>query len=171
LSEEPGGVALGPVQLLVVGFDRHDFDGEVLAEFERLRESSVVRVIDLLIVHKDADGVVQRVQHPDLAPDEAEGAGVVVETLIGLSPAGEEGSAGGAADGGPLAANEDFWSLDGAIPSDSTAVIALVEHRWASATRDAIRAAGGVAVADAWIHPSDLVAAGLADSSAGSVKR
>ena len=160
---------LGPVQLLVVGFDRHDFDGEVLAEFERLRESSVVRVIDLLVVHKDADGVVQRVQHPDLAPGEAEGAGVVVETLIGLSPAGEEGSAGGAADGSPLAANEDSWSLDGAIPTDSTAVIALVEHRWASATRDAIRAAGAVAVTDAWIHPSDLVAAGLTDPEDATV--
>ena len=39
---------LGPVQLLVVGFDRPDLRGEVLAQLERLRESDVVRVIDLL---------------------------------------------------------------------------------------------------------------------------
>jgi hypothetical protein len=159
LSEAQGRVALGPVQLLVVGFDRHDFDGEVLAEFERVREGSVVRVIDLLVVHKDADGVIARVQHPGLADAEAEGAGSVVEALIGLSPTGEEG----AADGSPPVAEEELWSLDGEIPSDSTAVIALVEHRWAIGTRDAIRVAGGVAVADAWIHPSDLVAAGLTD--------
>ena len=60
-------MALGPVQLLVVGFDRPDFSGEVLAELERLRASDVVRVIDLLVVHKDADGVVRRLHHSDLA--------------------------------------------------------------------------------------------------------
>ena len=42
-------------------------------------------------------------------------------------------------------------------------MIVLIEHRWAIGTRDAIRAAGGSAVADAWIHPADLVAAGLSD--------
>ena len=30
--------------------------------------------------------------------------------------------------------------------------------------RDAIRTAGGLPVADAWIHPADLVAAGLSDA-------
>jgi uncharacterized membrane protein len=144
----------GPAQLLVIGFARPDFHADVLAEFERLRESDVVRVIDLLVVHKDADGVVERVQHADLAPDE--GAGAVVEALIGLGPDGTEPSDAGASDG-----EDDFWSLDEAIPNDSAALIVLVEHRWAIGTRDAIRAAGGIAVADAWIHPDDLVAAGL----------
>ena len=77
-------MSLGPVQLLVVGFDRPDFSGEVLAELERLRESDVVRVIDLLVVHKGADGVVRRLHHSDLTAGEAEGAGAVVGALIGL---------------------------------------------------------------------------------------
>ena len=77
-------MALGPVQLLVVGFDRPDFGGEVLAELERLREGDVVRVIDLLVVHKGADGVVQRLHHSDLHAGEAEGVGAVVGALIGL---------------------------------------------------------------------------------------
>jgi hypothetical protein len=148
---------LGPVQLLVVGFDRPDFSGEVLAELERLRESDVVRVIDLLVVHKGADGVVRRLHHSDLTVGEADGAGAVVGTLIGLDETRVE------AEGGDLPAEEEFWSLDEAIPNNSAAAIALVEHRWAIGTRDAIRAAGGVAVADAWIHPADLVAAGLVD--------
>ena len=149
-------MSLGPVQLLVVGFDRPDFSGEVLAELERLRESDVVRVIDLLVVHKGADGVVRRLHHSDLTAGEAEGAGAVVGALIGLGATRPEG--------GHLPAEEEFWSLDEAIPNDSAAAIALVEHRWAIGTRDAIRAAGGVAVADAWIHPADLVAAGLIDA-------
>jgi hypothetical protein len=151
---------LGPVQLLVFGFDRPDFSGEVLAELERLRESDVVRVIDLLVVHKGADGVIRRLHHSDLT---AEGAGAVVGALIGLGATREE------AKGGHLPADEEFWSLDEAIPNDSAAAIALIEHRWAIGTRDAIRAAGGVAVADAWIHPADLVAAGLVDADDAAV--
>ncbi len=151
-------MSLGPVQLLVVGFDRPDFRGDVLAELERLRESDVVRVIDLLVVHKSADGAVQRLHHSDLTAGEAGGVGDVVGALIGLGATGEEG-----ADGGEPA-EEGYWSLDEAIANDSAAAIALVEHRWAIGLRDAIRAAGGVPVADAWIHPADLVAAGLVDA-------
>jgi hypothetical protein len=147
-------MSLGPVQLLVVAFDRPDFSGEVLAELERLRGSDVVRVIDLLVVHKGADGVVRRLHHSDLTTGEADGAGAVVGALIGL----------GEAEHGDLPAEEESWSLDEAIPNDSAAAIALVEHRWAIGTRDAIRAAGGVPVADAWIHPADLTAAGLIDA-------
>ena len=135
-------MALGPVQLLVLGFDAPDFSGKVLAELERLRASDVVRVLDLLVVHKRADGVVERLEHSDLAAE----AGGLLEALIGAEPS----------------AGEDVWSLDDAIPNDSAAAIALVEHRWAIGTRDAIRAAGGTAVADAWVHPDDLAAAGLA---------
>jgi uncharacterized membrane protein len=155
-------MALGPVQLLVVGFDRPDFGGEVLAELERLREGDVVRVIDLLVVHKGADGVVQRLHHSDLTAGEAEGAGAVVGALIGLGAAHE-------AEAGHLPAEDEFWSLDEAIPDDSAAAIALVEHRWAIGTREAIRAAGGVAVAEAWVHPADLVAAGLIDAEDAAV--
>ncbi len=147
---------LGPVQLLVVAFDRPDFRGDVLAELERLRESDVVRVIDLLVVDKGADGAVRRLNHSDLPA--GEGAGAVVAALIGLDTTHVE------ADG-----EHEVWSLDEAIPDDSAAAIALIEHRWAIGTRDAIRASGGVAVADAWVHPADLVAAGLtgADDAAG----
>ncbi len=154
---------LGPVQLLVVGFDRPDFSGEVLAELERLRESDVVRVLDLLVIHKDADGVVRRLHHSDLSVGEAEGAGAVVGALIGLDAADTEGTRASRVDGDgdQLPADEELWSLDEAIPSDSAAAIALIEHRWAIGTRDAIRAAGGAPIADAWIHPADLAAAGL----------
>ena len=145
---------LGPVQLLVVGFDRPDFSGEVLAELKRLRDNDVVRVIDLLVVHKDADGVVRRLDRTDLT--EADGA--AVSALIGLDGTGAE------ANGAHAALEEELWSLEEAIPNDSAAALALIEHRWAIATRDAIRAAGGVAIADAWVHPDDLVAGGLLDA-------
>jgi hypothetical protein len=138
--------ALGPVQVLVVGFDRPDFSGDVLAELKRLREYDLVRVIDLLVVHKGADGSIRRLHHSDLADVD----GSAVAALIGLD-----------ADGEHPEPDEESWSLEDAIPDDSAAAVALVEHRWAIGTRDAIVAAGGVAIADAWVHPADLAAAGL----------
>ena len=47
-------MAIGPVQLIVLGFQHPEFHGEIIAELERLRESDTVRVIDALAVHKDA---------------------------------------------------------------------------------------------------------------------
>src|SRR5918993_2291661 len=109
---------LGPVQLLVVGFDRPDFSGEVLAELERLRGSDVVRVIDLLVVHKGADGIIERLHHSDLTAGEAEGAGAIVGALIGLGATRVD------AEGGRLPTGEESWSLDEVIPNDSSAAIA-----------------------------------------------
>ena len=129
----------GPVQLLVVGFDRPDFSGEVLAEFERLRESVAVRVIDLLVVHKGADGVVRRLEHSDLTTGGDEGVDTVVGALIGLDA--QLGAPREEPDRGSLPAEEEFWSLDEAIRDDSAAVIALVAPRGAfwSLTRGSIR--------------------------------
>jgi hypothetical protein len=132
----------------------------VLAEFERLRESDAVRVLDLLVVRKSADGVVRRLEHSTAGGNE--GVGTVVGALIGLDAA--IGATREEPDRASPPAEGEFWSLDEAIPDDSAAVIALVEHRWAIGPRDAIRAAGGALVADAWVHPADLLAAGLTDA-------
>ena len=49
-------MAIGPVQLIVLGFEHPDFHGQIIEELERLRESDTVHVIDALAVDKDADG-------------------------------------------------------------------------------------------------------------------
>ena len=66
---------------------------------------------------------------------------------------------------GAAAAEEDStldsWYVDDAIPPNTAAAIALIEHRWALPLREKIRAANGFHLADAWIHPADLVAIGM----------
>jgi len=49
-------MAIGPVQLVVLGFNHPNFHGEIIEELERLRETDAIRVIDALAVHKDAEG-------------------------------------------------------------------------------------------------------------------
>ena len=89
-------MTIGPVQLLVLGFDKPDFRGEIIEEFERLRENDTVRVIDALVVFKDAEGDVAVLKGSQLSKDEAEEFGAVVGGLLGLGAGGEEGMEAGA---------------------------------------------------------------------------
>src|SRR5438552_12870792 len=161
-------VAIGPVQLIVLGFSQPEFHGEIIAELERLRESDTVRVIDALAVHKDVDGEIE-VQHlSNLSKDEAIELGSKVGALIGLGIEGEEGIEAGAAAGAEAGAegisafsDETAWDVLEEIPNDSAAALVLLEHHWAVPLRDAVARAGGFRIADAFISPLDLVALGM----------
>ena len=162
-------MAIGPVQLIVLGFNHPEFHGEIIAELERLKESDTVRVIDALAVHKDADGELE-VQHlSNLSKDEAMELGSKVGALIGLGIEGEEGMVAGAEEGAEAGAegisvfsDEEAWDVLEDIPNDSAAALLLIEHHWAVPLRDAIARAGGFRLSDGFISPLDLVAIGLA---------
>jgi uncharacterized membrane protein len=153
--------------MLILGFEDPKFTGEGLEELKRLKEADIIRLIDLLAVWKDKDGNVTVLQDTQLSKEEAKEVGAVVGGLIGLGMAGEEGFEAGAEAGMEamedqhlLEADEAWYAAD-AIPNDTAAVIALLEHRWAIPLRDAISRAGGFALADQWIHAKDLVAVGV----------
>jgi uncharacterized membrane protein len=63
-------MAIGPVQLIVLGFSQPEFHGEIIAELERLKQSDTVRVIDALAVHKDAAGEIEVAHLSNLSKDE-----------------------------------------------------------------------------------------------------
>jgi len=161
-------MAIGPVQLIVLGFDHPNFHGEIIAELERLRESDTVRVIDALAVYKDAEGELEVEHLSNLSKDEAIELGSKVGALIGLGIDGEEGFAAGAAagaaageDGVEVFSEEDAWDVVEEIPNDSAAALVLIEHHWAIPLRDAIARAGGFRISDGFISPLDLVEIGL----------
>ena len=161
-------MTIGPIQLVVLGFDRPNFKGEIMAEFDWLKDNDVVRVIDGLLVSKDANGDVTTIKRSDLGGKEAEEFGAVVGALIGLGAAGIEGAEAGAEvgaaateEGVDIFDEDEIWDVVDEIPNDSAAALILIEHRWAIGLRDSIRRAGGFHVADSWIHPEDLVAVGL----------
>src|ERR1043165_6905998 len=64
-------MAIGPVQLIVLGFTHPNFHGEVIAELERLRATDAIRVIDALAVYKDAKGEIEVEHLSNLTTDEA----------------------------------------------------------------------------------------------------
>jgi uncharacterized membrane protein len=161
-------MAIGPVQLIVLGFNHPDFHGEVIAELERLHENGMVRVIDSLAVYKDADGDLEVEHLSNLTQEEAIELGSKIGALIGLGIDGEEGMEAGAEAGAEQAAEEginvfggDEWDVLEDIPNDSAAALILLEHHWAVPLRDAIARANGFRISDGFISPLDLVAIGL----------
>ena len=162
-------MAIGPVQLIVLGFNRPDFHGEIISELERLRNSDTVRVIDSLAVYKDQDGELEVEHLSNLSEQEAIELGSKIGALIGLGIAGEEGAEAGAAAGAQQVEAEGIdvlgeagaWDVLEDIPNDSAAALILLEHHWAVPLRDAIARAGGFRIGDGFISPLDLIDIGL----------
>jgi uncharacterized membrane protein len=171
-SNKEAIMAVGPVQLLVLGFPNPDFHGEIIAELERLRESDTVRVIDSLVVYKDAGGVLEVEHLSNLTQDEAVELGSKIGALIGLGIEGEEGLAAGAVAGAEAAADgvqvfddADAWDVIEDIPDGSAAALILLEHHWAVPLRDAVLRAGGLRLSDGFISPLDLVEIGIVSAA------
>ena len=146
----------GPVQVLVVGYEQPAFTGEVLAELARLSDAGVVRLVDVLLVTRAADGTFHTLEVSEVAagglPDLPQGRVALVASLLGQTDESTD----------DLDAPEgSVWSLADTVPAGTTAAVALIEHLWATPLRAAIARAGGVPVTDAWVHPLDLVAIGL----------
>jgi uncharacterized membrane protein len=160
--------SFGPIQMLVLEFDRTQFDGTILPELKRLTDEGTIRIVDLLIVQKPLGGEVEVVQQSDLSLDEATEFGAIIGALVGIGTGSEEETIRAAEAGaeemedGHLFGDAEVWYLSDAIPEGSTAAIVLIEHRWAIPLRDKIVEAGGMALADEWIHPKDLIAIGAA---------
>jgi uncharacterized membrane protein len=166
-------MAIGPVQLIVLGFNQPNFHGEIIAELERLRESDTIRVIDALAVYKDSDGELEVEHLSNLTEQEAIEVGSKIGALIGLGIEGEEGIETGAIAGAEEVAEEggvrifteeEGWDVLDDIPNGSAAALVLIEHHWAVPLRDAVFRAGGFRISDAFISPLDLVEIGLASA-------
>src|SRR5881275_800099 len=111
-------MAVGPVQLIVLGFEHPNFHGEVIAELERLRESNTVKVIDALAVYKDADGDIEVEHLSNLTQEEA----VEVGSQLGAEAT---------ADGIHAFSDQEAWDVLAEIPNDSATALILLEHHWA----------------------------------------
>ncbi|HEY2297211.1 MAG TPA: hypothetical protein VGH43_05750 [Jatrophihabitans sp.] len=163
-------MAIGPVQLIVLGFEHPQFHGEIIDALEQLRKDDTVRVIDALAVYKDAEGDLEAEHLSNLTEDEAIELGSKIGALIGLGFAGEEGAEEGAALGaeagmeGAAMLPDDAWDVLEDIPPDSAAALILLEHHWAVPLRDAVVRAGGFRISDGFISPLDLIELGMVDA-------
>ena len=160
---------IGPLQVLVVGLTEPTLDGSILEELVRLSDNDIIRLVDILGVYKDEDGTVISAQISDLSLDEAMTYGAWVGGLIGLGAGGEEGAVVGALEGA-MEAGEDYEyglsdaelaDIADAIPPGGAGLLAIIEHRWAIPFRNAVRAQGGIMIAQDFLSPEALITLGV----------
>jgi Family of unknown function (DUF6325) len=120
-------MSLGPVEYIILGFPGNKFKGDILPALGDLVESGTIRVMDLAIVKKDADGSVLAVEVEDLAGEEAEA--FAFEKAIG-----------------DLLNEEDLMYIGDLLEPDSTAAVLIWENLWARRFVETIREADGVLV-------------------------
>jgi hypothetical protein len=137
---------LGPVDYIVVEFPAgtSNFNGEMAAELARLVDNDLIKVLDLLVLHKDADGSVEAFEMDDL--DE-------VDELTAIEAQLAE-----------LLAEEDVEHLAAAMEPGTTAGVLIWENTWAAPFASAARRSGGQLIANGRIPIQAILASLEADA-------
>ena len=139
--------SLGPVDYIVVEFPAgaSNFTGEMAQELVRLVEAGTIRLIDVLILTKDADGSVEAMELSDLDD-------------LGELQALEAKLA-------ELLAEEDVVHLAAAMEPGSTAGVLIWENLWAAGFGSAARRSGGRLIANGRIPIQAIIASIEADEA------
>ena len=136
---------LGPVDWIVVEFPGSKFNGQIAPALLDLVERDLIRVLDLLVLKKDADGSLQAFELSDLDQGEI-GDLRTYESELAM-----------------LLSEEDVTSLAAAIEPGSSAGVLVWENTWAAPFASAVRRSGGQLVASGRIPIQALLAAIEAD--------
>jgi hypothetical protein len=142
---------LGPVDYLIVEFPAgaSNFTGEMAAELRKLVDAGTIRLIDVLILIKDADGTIDAME---------------------LSDAGELGELRELeAELAELLAAEDIEHLAAAMDPGSAAGVLVWENTWAAPFASAARRSGGQLIANGRIPIQAIIASIEADQATATV--
>jgi Family of unknown function (DUF6325) len=139
--------SLGPVDYVVVEFPSgaSNFTGEMAKELLRLVDSGTIRVIDVLILTKNADGTVEANELSDVGE-------------LGELQAVEAQLA-------ELLAADDVEHLAAAMEPGSTAGVLIWENLWAAPFAAAARRSGGQLIATGRIPIQAIIASIEADNA------
>jgi hypothetical protein len=133
---------VGPVDAYIIGFPGNKFTGRIAPAIKELVDNETIRILDLLFVSKDADGVVTTLTIEDLGPEGAAFAEIDVT---------EPGSLN----------EEDADEVSDDLPANSSALLMAFENVWARKVVSALQAADAILI-DSIRIPADVVQAALA---------
>jgi hypothetical protein len=138
-------MSIGPVEYIAIAFPGNNFSGEIIPAIKELQDSGTIRVLDLVIISKDAEGNVSAVELSEASP----------ETRATFAALGVENQ--------NLLGEEDFEDIGGALDLNSTAALMIWENVWAERFAKSLRNADGILVANGRI-PAALVEELMAES-------
>ena len=135
-------MGVGPVDVYIIGFPGNKFSGRIAPAIQELVDNGTIRVLDLLFVMKDADGVVTTIAIEDL---DQEGAAFAQLEIT------EPGSLN----------EEDADEVGDDLPANSSALLVAFENVWARKVVSALEAADAVLI-DSIRIPAEVVKLALA---------
>ena len=119
-------MSFGPIELLIIKFPGSQFTGEITPALTELVESKTVRIIDLMLVHKDADGTVTVHEINDVGDDEFAVFDAALPEQLTC-----------------LLTEEDAQAIGELLEPDASAGMLLFENTWATRFAQAVRSASG----------------------------
>src|SRR6185295_14576457 len=123
------GVAVmgfGPLEYIAIGFPGNNFSGEIIPAIKELQDAGTIRVLDLVIISKDANGDVTAIELSEASPEQA-----AVLATLGIESRN-------------LLGQEDVDEIGEALDPNSTAGLMIWENVWAARFAQAVRNADGV---------------------------
>lgn len=147
----------GPLQLIAIGFDQPDFQGQILAELDAVRGRGVIRLIDLLFVSRNSAGEITLITDTDLGG----GYGTTLARLAGLNGTGATAPTEAATSDSTYGINaDDVRAMIDTMALDTAVALVLFEHNWAGGLAEAIQAAGGYLIAQGILTRDAMVMVG-----------
>jgi len=119
----------GPVDFLALEFTNDQLKGEIMPALMELVENKVVRVIDLVVIQKDQDGMHEALEVQQLKP----------EVIAIFDPLMVEISG--------IIQVEDIDAIAEQMENDTTAALLLFENLWAVKFKEAVLRANGRLIA------------------------
>lgn len=154
---------VGPLQLVVIGFDEDKYARDIILEIKSLRQKKAIRLFDLLYIFKHADGTIDSQEVSDLQDEEQREFGTLVRSLIGLSTkdlehagADEIADSLGTAESESGLSDSEIQNVADQLPNGSSAIFVVFEHFWARGLKDAMIRTGGTVRAQGLINPDTL---------------
>ena len=138
-------MSVGPVEYIAIAFPGNKFSGKIIPAIKALQDAGTIRVLDIVIISKDADGNVAAVELGDASPEEAATLavlGIEGKNLLGL---------------------EDIEDIGSALDPNSTCGLMIWENAWAAGFAQSLRDADGILIANGRI-PAQLVEEALTAS-------
>jgi uncharacterized membrane protein len=160
-------MTIGPLQLVFIKFSDEQRTGSISEELKAVRKTGVIRLVDLLYVYKDRDGLLRSKKMSDLADASKAEYGIVLQGLMGIREAHQtQGDVDKIAAAMSFSASdfglssEHIQEIAKILPLGGSAMLALFEHTWAIRLKEAILNAGGEVIAQGLLSPEIMALAG-----------
>ena len=156
-------MTVGPIQLVVIGFEGDVLESQVLDEIDVAVATGDIRLIDFLVVEKDEDGYIWGSEVSVFTDDDEEGEafGALAFGLIDQDPDQVEEDVYPETWAIPevhfVIEPGEINELVHQIPEGSSAIVVLFEHAWARKLHEATVQAGGLMLAQGMVDPNGLV--------------